>query len=928
MPHREATPEEASDLADLLRRRQEEVLEEWMRAVQALPKARSLSRAELIDFWPPLLARIGEMAEDLARGNAPTLPRNEAGRHAHDRQEQGLDLADVVAEFALLRVCIVRVCEYEKPDRSQQILLLLHRAIDTAIAEAVNRYTENQNRTLQALDRISSAALESRGLDEFLARLLRVFVDTTEAVDTAVILLREQGILRVRAAVGIDLDAARRFSIRVGEGFAGKIAAERQPVFLRDAARDPLLRNEALRARGVRALYGIPLLDGDELIGVAHMGSCTAPGFSDQDQRLLRVMAQRATSAITLHHMRDQARRVAEILELGDACFVLDPDWRMTFVNRNQERLSRKPRAETLGRVFWDIWPEIAGPHSRYWTEYHRAMEARVPVEFDEYYAPLDLWTSVSVHPTDAGGIAVFFRDATERKRAEAAVAEARAEADAAHQRWRSLFMQAPLPIVLLSGPELVVEFANPFYEELAGDRPHLGRPLRESFPEISARRIDGLMQVYRTGEPQVARELPTRIDWGDGRGVRERYFNILASPYRDAQGRSAGVMVCILEVTDDVLARRRIEQLLREVELERGRLDQILRQLPVGVTIAEPSGRILLQNPATAQIWQRPLDETESVFDYRIGQVLHTDGRPYEPGTLPMARTLRDGAVITGEELVFVRSDGSRAVVTVNAAPLRDAAGNVVAGVVTTMDITARKEQERRTAEAAEWQERMIGILGHDLRSPLSTIAMAAESVFLREPLPEHLRKSMSRIQSAAYRMAHMITELVDWTQARLGGGFPLSPCASELGDICERIVAELQAAYPGREIVLERSGRCEGMWDPARIAQVVQNLVGNAMEHGAPEHPVRVSLGCAEDVVTVAVHNVGEPIPADVVPRIFEPFARLERRPARERRNLGLGLYIVREIVSAHEGRVDVRSSASEGTTFTVTLPRQTPD
>lgn len=928
MPHRGATPEEPSDLGDFLRRRQDEILAEWARAARALPRIGGLSRAALIDYLPPLLEKIGDMADDLARGRSPTLPRAQVEQHAHDRLSQGLDLADVVAEFALLRVCMIRMFEQEEHDRAQESLLLLNQVIDAAIAEAVDRFTEAQNRTMHALDRISSAALESRDLDELLERLLQVFVETTEAVDTAAILLREQDTLRVRASVGLDREAARRFSLRVGEGFAGKVAAERQPVFLQAAALDSLVKNELLRAKGLRALCGVPLVHEGEVIGVAHMGSCTAPGFSDQDQRLFRAMAHRVTSALILHRVRDRARRVAEILELGDACFVLDASWRVTFVNRNQEQLSRKPRAETLGRVFWDIWPDAAAPHSRYWTEYHRAMEERVPVEFDEYYAPLDLWTAMSVHPLHDGGIAVFVRDATERKRVEEAVAEARAEVDAAHERWRSLFMQAPLPIVLLWGAELVIEFANPSYAELVGRGLRLGRPLREILPDIPERNLDTVARVYRTGEAQVEREVPIRLDWADGRGVRERYFNVFSSPYRDAQGRIVGVMVCIIEVTDDVLARRRIEELLRQVDFERGRLDQILRQLPVGVLLAEPSGRISLQNPAAEQIWQHSLAEAEDAFEYRLGRVLRADRRAYERGMLPVARSLRDGEVVTGEELVLVRNDGTTAVVTVNSAPIRDPEGNIVAGVVAAMDISARKEQERRTAEAAEWQERMIGVLGHDLRSPLSTIAVAAESALLHGALPEHLRNALARIQSAAYRMGHMITEIVDWTQARLGGGFPLSPRAADLGDICERIVSELQAAHPGSRIVLERHGACDGMWDQARLAQVVQNLVGNAVQHGAPEHPVRVSVACADDRVVLEVHNAGAPIPPESMPRIFEPFTRLERRPTSDRTSLGLGLYIVREIVRAHDGRVEVRSSEPEGTTFTVTLPRKLPE
>jgi PAS domain S-box-containing protein len=189
-------------------------------------------------------------------------------------------------------------------------LNVLHQAIDKAVTASIERYTKARDRTLQALDRIANAALESRTLDGFLHRLLSVLVETTAAVDTATILIRDGDRLHVRASIGLEEEVRQKVTQRIGEGFAGTIAATRQPLELRDAAADPIIQRAALRTAGIRAIYGVPLVD-DDVIAVAHMGSRTAHEFSKQDKQLFLAMANRATAAIFQHMLREQAERTA-----------------------------------------------------------------------------------------------------------------------------------------------------------------------------------------------------------------------------------------------------------------------------------------------------------------------------------------------------------------------------------------------------------------------------------------------------------------------------------------------------------------------------------------------------------------------------------------------------------------------------------------
>jgi signal transduction histidine kinase len=174
---------------------------------------------------------------------------------------------------------------------------------------------------------------------------------------------------------------------------------------------------------------------------------------------------------------------------------------------------------------------------------------------------------------------------------------------------------------------------------------------------------------------------------------------------------------------------------------------------------------------------------------------------------------------------------------------------------------------------------------------------------------------------------MLEMIGTLLDFTSSRFTGSLPIAPVPTNLHDVCRRVVGELRAAAPGRrvDVALEADGR--GTWDPARLAQVVSNLVSNALQHGARHAPVRVAVRGDDEDAVLEVENEGPPIAPELMPVLFEPFCRGSAlRDASHARGLGLGLYIVSQVVNAHGGAVGVESNA-ERTTFTVRLPRVYP-
>jgi signal transduction histidine kinase len=232
-----------------------------------------------------------------------------------------------------------------------------------------------------------------------------------------------------------------------------------------------------------------------------------------------------------------------------------------------------------------------------------------------------------------------------------------------------------------------------------------------------------------------------------------------------------------------------------------------------------------------------------------------------------------------------------------------------------------------RYTADLSESKEMFIAILGHDLRTPLGAVITSSTFMLELGELGEPYHTLTARIASSSRRMDRMVGDLLDLTRSRLGGGIPIVRDWMNLEEAVREVAGELSAQHPGRAIEVQSAGDLRGRWDRGRLSQVLTNLMGNALEHGATETPVHVVLSGASDEVAAAIHNHGVPIPPSLISRIFEPMKRRQAsgpRTGGAPSHLGLGLYIANQIVAGHNGRISVASSASAGTTFTVRLPR----
>jgi signal transduction histidine kinase len=218
------------------------------------------------------------------------------------------------------------------------------------------------------------------------------------------------------------------------------------------------------------------------------------------------------------------------------------------------------------------------------------------------------------------------------------------------------------------------------------------------------------------------------------------------------------------------------------------------------------------------------------------------------------------------------------------------------------------------------------LAILGHDLRAPLQAVSMSTELLQRKIHLEGDALACVHHIHRGTRHMAVMVGDLLELVRSRLGKRLPIEPASMDLADAAHEAIAQACAGNPECNPILEVTGDTRGVWDARRVSQLLQNLIGNALQHGLNKRDVTVTLSGEPDTVRLTVHNGGTPIPEDAIGTIFDPLVRsADEELGQPSTSLGLGLFIVKEVVTAHRGTIEVSSSEAEGTLFTVVLPRK---
>jgi signal transduction histidine kinase len=234
--------------------------------------------------------------------------------------------------------------------------------------------------------------------------------------------------------------------------------------------------------------------------------------------------------------------------------------------------------------------------------------------------------------------------------------------------------------------------------------------------------------------------------------------------------------------------------------------------------------------------------------------------------------------------------------------------------GVAATVAVYNKRE--------AKYRDRFLGMLGHDSRNQLNSISMGATSLARSEALSARQHDTVSRILSGVRRLDHIIDDILDFARGRLGSPMPIMPARMNLGALVREVAEEVRSVNPGSSVDFHLNCDLTGEWDAERLKQMVSNLLTNAIQHGGGK-PVAVKATGDEQFVLLEVHNEGPPIPNEMLGTMFDPLLHGKGFDLNTT-GLGLGLFIVGEVVSAHRGTVTVSSSKETGTTFSVRLPR----
>ncbi len=418
--------------------------------------------------------------------------------------------------------------------------------------------------------------------------------------------------------------------------------------------------------------------------------------------------------------------------------------------------------------------------------------------------------------------------------------------------------------------------------------------------------------RVLRGGETITGAEFDVKRD--DGTRIR-----ILgsAAPIRDANDKIIGGA----GIFQDISERMRAEAVIRANERL---LDGIFELLPVGVWIADHTGRIIRTNPAGLRIWAGARYVGVSEFgEYKAWWA--DTGKPIAPEDWALARALNKGETSLGEMIRIQCFDGTFKTIINSALPLYDEHKKFAGAVVINEDITGLKEIEAELRRAVRARDEMLGVVSHDLRSPLQGIELAARQISTRarkEEGPEWLHSSVERILRQSRTMRRLIEDLLDIVSIE-EGRLSIQRGPIEPAQLAHEAVESLQAQAEDRQLGLEAvvgTGLRAISCDRERIIQVLTNLIGNALKFTPTGGRVSVRVMAQGEEAVFAVTDTGAGISEEQRQRIFDRFWQAD---SADRRGRGLGLAIAKGIIEAHGGRIWVESEVGRGSTFCFTLP-----
>ncbi|RKG68568.1 PAS domain S-box protein [Corallococcus sp. CA054B] len=952
-------------VADFIEANLDVLVRRFAEAARGLESTQGLKPSELISTLPEYLHAVAAICR-----HGPTPERLETRArleeaHINLRLRVGATQEDATDEYTLLGRLIPQLWEDVQPERKPSAagMQCLFQQLEEAMDHVVVLFSgysledrQREKRFLRQMDALAPRSLEcGADIQGLLKPLVELIVRALEAAGAELFLVEPGGrrmvpVVHTRHRVpppGRWVDAQ-------GPSFLGRVARSEEPLVLTQARGLEDAALDGLHALGWSTLLGLRLWPHGDLMGVLCVGFAEARPVPPQTKRFMETLVEYFSGILDRAQLMGQLRETATRLEVSESRYRLASqaaadtvwDWNLltqevTWSGETRRLLGFAP--DEIGPVA-DWWVARIHPEDRERVRHgiHAAIQGTQARWQDEYRFFNREGEAVRVMDTgvilrDATGLGVrmvgAMQDVTLQREEESGRARllleartARVQADTALGHLHVLLQKAPVALAILRGPEHVVELANDRVCQLWGrvSDQVLGRPLFNVLTEVKGQGFRELLDgVLTTGIPYVGHEQHARLARAPGGALEDSYFNFVYQPLHETEVGLQGILIVANEVTEAVQARQRAEGLAGTLHASEERLRLALDaadmgswdiDLATGRATWDPRFRAMLGLPAQGEL---TLDEAmRFVLEEDRPLVEHAMEEAARPGgTGEYACEFRARAPQGGQPERWLSGRGH-----VHFGP----DGRPVRFVGTGLDVTEHKLAEEAARQRTEFEQYLMGIVSHDLRNPLNSIMLGTTSLLRREDLSERATKAVLRVQASAERAVRMIRDLLDFTQARLGGGLPVHCQDLELGALVRQVVEEARMTAPERDLQLSLpQAGLRGCWDPDRVTQLLINLLGNALKYSPEDTPVAVRLREVPGSVLLEVHNGGDPIASDVLPRIFQPMQRGAPGMDAATRSVGLGLYIVRTIVHAHGGTIDVTSTRETGTTFTVRLP-----
>lgn len=513
---------------------------------------------------------------------------------------------------------------------------------------------------------------------------------------------------------------------------------------------------------------------------------------------------------------------------------------------------------------------------------------------FDFSYCPIeDLDGNI-------GGVLVICMETTEKVKAIRKAEQAQAETVVERDRLKNFFWQAPAGICILGGPDLIFELINPLYQQLFPGRNLLDKPLLEAVPEVEDSAIwDVLQDVYQTGKTFEGNELLIPLARTADGPVEDRYFNFIYQARKDLNGSVDGILVFVIEVTNTVEVRRKVEASDKAHNF-------LLNTMPQQVWTAKPNGELNYVNKVVC-------DD----FGYEQEEVVGKGWQAFiHPDDLPVCLAKWEQSLLSGNDyMVEFRlkfSDGDYYWHLARAVPFVED-GVITSWFGTNTNIDSRKANEHKKDE-------FLSIASHELKTPLTSIK-AYNQIMKRLEVPEKVKPFIDKSADHIARLERLIADLLDVTKINAGKvSYSIAPF--NFAELLSDSVESMKHTAIKHELVLTGNPDITYDGDRGRLEQVLNNFISNAVKYSPEATKVLIDSTVGQDNIIVSIQDFGIGIAKENLNKLFNRYYRVDNTAMRFE-GLGLGLYICAEILRRHGGSFWIESEVGRGSTFYFRLP-----